>query len=66
MNAQKCPACQGPKRARLYVCGGCWYTLQPRARAALNRRDDRALDRLRELIDQLDRDVPLREVVITS
>jgi hypothetical protein len=66
MNPPKCPACQGPKRARLYVCGGCWYTLQPRARAALNRRDAFASVRLRELYEQLQRDVPLHEIAITS
>ncbi|MGH3382671.1 MAG: hypothetical protein ACRDP6_48880 [Actinoallomurus sp.] len=66
MNAPKCPACQGPKPARLYLCRGCWFTLQPRARAALNRRDDLAVTRLRELYDQIQRGIPLREVVITS
>lgn len=66
VNALRCPACRGAKPAKVYVCRGCWATLQPRARTALNRRDDRALQRLRELLDQLAADVPLYRVEITA
>lgn len=61
----KCPACQGPKRAQLYVCPGCWATLQPAARRALNRRDADAAARLIELHRQLHRGVPLHKIAIT-
>jgi len=66
MNPPKCPADGAAKPARMYLCPGCWYTLQPRARAALNRRDDLAVVRLRELYEQIQQGVPLREIEVTS
>ena len=65
-DAQECPACHEAKRANVYICGGCWATLQPAARRALNRRDDRALQRLRELLDQLAAGVPLYRIEIAA
>lgn len=61
-----CPACKNPKPARLYLCRGCWFTLQPGVRAALNRRDDHAVRRLSDLYEQIRTDVPLREIRITT
>jgi hypothetical protein len=59
------PTCTFPKKAGDYLCRGCWYTLTSAARRALSRRDDLAVRRLSELRDQLSKDVPLRQMVIT-
>lgn len=66
MNPPKCPACLGPKPPSLRICPGCRITLPARSRNALDRRDDHADDRVRELLDQLDRGVPLRLIELTS
>lgn len=65
MTTTKCPACQGPKPARMYLDRGCWFTLQPAARRALNRHDAKAATRLGELYRQIQDDVPLHEIAIT-
>lgn len=59
-----CRSCDGTKRAYEYLCNGCWWTLQPAARAALNRRDDSAFARLAELHRQLQDDTPLNRIEI--
>ena len=61
---QTCPSCRDPKPARLYLCRGCWYTLRPNVRAALNRRDALAARRLSQLLDQLRADVPLHQIEV--
>lgn len=60
----KCPSCKGPKTAAHYLCRGCWFSLTRPARAALNRRDNRAHIRLGDLYRQIQDGVPLAEVVI--
>jgi hypothetical protein len=65
MKPPKCPACGGDKPAPLYLDRGCWFTLQPAARTALNRRDALASQRLRELYRQLQDGVALHLIEIT-
>lgn len=65
MNPPKCPVDSAAKPARMYLCRGCWYTLRPAARRALNKRDMHATNRLRELYRQIHDDVPLHEIAIT-
>lgn len=66
MSALECPACRGRKTARMYLCQGCWFTLQPGARRALNQRGAVAVDRLTQLLDQIRAGVALREIEITT
>ncbi|MFF7142302.1 hypothetical protein ACFZB5_13770 [Streptomyces nodosus] len=49
-----------------YLCLGCWSTLPLAARRLLNRRDSRALARLRQLHTQLDAGTPLADIRITE
>jgi hypothetical protein len=65
LTAPPCPACEEPKPARLYLCGGCWVTLTRAARTALNRRDALASQRLRELYRQLQEGVALHLIEVT-
>lgn len=67
LNPPACPTpdCQKPKAAAQYLCRGCWFTLQPAARTALNRRDSLASQRLRELYRQLQAGVALHLIQIT-
>lgn len=60
-----CLACPQPRAPRAYLCPGCWWTLQPATRRALNRRDDRAGVRLLELRRQLTDGVRLADVTVT-
>ncbi|WP_262702010.1 MULTISPECIES: hypothetical protein [Streptomyces] len=60
-----CPSCRRPKGRGKYLCGACWFTLPQPARSALNRRDDHAMARLRELHSQLTGGVPLHEIQVT-
>ncbi|MEW2570472.1 hypothetical protein [Streptomyces sp. NPDC047070] len=60
-----CPADDRPRRTGQYLCPGCWFTLPAAARTALNRRDDQAVPRLQELLDQLGHGVPLDRIEIT-
>jgi len=59
-----CPACEGEKHDRQYLCRGCWWELPPAARRALNRRDNLAVRRLASLREQLNNGVPLAEISI--
>lgn len=65
MTAATCPACKGPKAPRQYLCSGCWFTLVPAARRALNQRGDHAAGRLSQLLDQLRAGTPLHRIEIT-
>ncbi|SEG44599.1 hypothetical protein SAMN04489712_105260 [Thermomonospora echinospora] len=56
------PNCGHRKQARQYLCRGCWATLPRHARTALSRRDDKAMRRLSELLDQVRDGVPLHQV----
>jgi hypothetical protein len=49
----------------MYLCGNCWSRLSAATRRALNRRDDRAVARLRDLHNQLDAGIPLEEIKVT-
>ncbi|MGA5496675.1 hypothetical protein ACPCSP_20170 [Streptomyces cinereoruber] len=61
-----CRGCRTPIPSRLYLCGDCWDQLPPVARRALNRRDDQATARLRQLYDHVDSGRPLAELEITA
>lgn len=65
MTARPCPACKGAKVPRQYLCSGCWFTLVPAARRALDRRDDHAVRRLSQLLEQLRAGTPLHRIEIT-
>lgn len=60
-----CVACDQPRRAGHYMCGSCWRALPAAARAALNKKDNLALERLRELLDQLRDGRTLAEIQVT-
>lgn len=60
-----CRVCRASKPARWYLCRDCWTQVPDPARRALNRRDDRALARLRELHAHIDNGLPLTQVEIT-
>ena len=62
-----CRGCPNGVRAPgKYLCRACWFALPDAARRLLNRRDDRAYARLRQLHTQLDQGVPLAEIRITA
>lgn len=61
-----CPACDGPKNGRHYLCDGCWWTLPRAARGPLLRRDALAVRRLSELLEQIRAGVPLHQITITT
>ncbi|WP_405924893.1 hypothetical protein [Streptomyces sp. NBC_00035] len=62
----RCPGCpSGVKGPGKYLCFGCWNTLPTAARRLLNRRDSRAMARLRELYDQITTGVPLHEIEVS-
>ncbi|MFF4292175.1 hypothetical protein ACFY0N_00795 [Streptomyces vinaceus] len=63
--ASPCRSCRHPKPVRWYLCGRCWEALPAAARRLLNRRDDRAPARLRELHAHIDSEQPLEELEIT-
>lgn len=65
-SALKCPACSKAKAPRMYLCRGCWFTLQPTARRALNQRGPVAVARLAELLKQIRAGVALHEIGITT
>lgn len=60
-----CPACGTPKPCRHYLCAPCWDQLPDPTRRALNRRDGKALTRLRQLHHHIDRGRPLANLEIT-
>ncbi|MEV0114651.1 hypothetical protein AB0H77_15565 [Streptomyces sp. NPDC050844] len=65
MPTTPCRSCRSPRPPRMYLCGNCWSQLPAAARRALNRKDSRAIARLRELHTQLDAGVPLSEIQVT-
>ncbi|MFD3844769.1 hypothetical protein ACFWVB_02615 [Streptomyces microflavus] len=62
--ASPCRACRTPKPVRWYLCGTCWAALPEAARRALNKRDGKALARLRALHAHIDSGRPLNELEI--
>lgn len=60
-----CRACATLIPSRLYLCRACWALLPAPTRAALSRRDNRALLRLRVLYAHIDRELPLADLEIT-
>jgi hypothetical protein len=60
-----CRSCRSPKPPRWYLCAACWSLIPERARRALNRRDGRALARLRELHAHIDRELPLADLEVS-
>ncbi|MFF3096749.1 MULTISPECIES: hypothetical protein [Streptomyces] len=63
--ATPCRSCQTPKPSRWYLCGPCWRALPLAARRALDKRDGKALARLRQLHAHIDSGRPLAELEIT-
>ncbi len=63
--ATTCPACQQTKTPRQYLCRGCWFTLQPATRTALNKRDDLAMRRLSDLYEALRQGTALHLIEIS-
>jgi hypothetical protein len=61
-----CPACTRTRAPGHYLCRPCWGGLNPDARSQLNRRDGAAIDRLRQLLDQIQSRVPLAHINITT
>lgn len=64
----ECPTngCTNRRAPRQYLCKGCWYTLHPTTRGRLNRRDQHATERLKELYRALHNNTPLREIRVSS
>ncbi|WP_119728359.1 hypothetical protein [Thermomonospora amylolytica] len=56
------PGCGRRKAAGHYLCTGCWWRLPRHARLALSRKDERAVRRLADLLDQIRMGVPLHKV----
>ncbi len=65
MSHLPCLKCRGPRRPGQYLCRADWYRIPSHTRQLLNRRDSKAMARLRELHDQLTADVPLAEIEVT-
>jgi hypothetical protein len=66
MTTTPCLGCRTrPKPPGQYLCRTCWSKIPGPARSALNRRDTRAMARLRELHNQLTADVPLGQIQVT-
>lgn len=67
MTATPCLGCRTrPKPPGQYLCRACWFKIPSASRRAFNLRDAKAMARLRELHDQLERGVPLAEIQVTS
>lgn len=62
----QCPNCEVGKTDRLYLCPSCWRGLSQKAQHSLLKRDRYAMDRLRQLYDQVHNDVPLSEIKVTA
>ncbi len=60
-----CPACKEAKAPRQYLCRGCWFTLQPATRTALNKRDGNAMRRLSDLYEALRQGTALHQIEVT-
>ena len=68
MDLTRCPTpgCASRKPwPRQYLCRGCWFTLQPATRRALNLHDAAAFRRLSDLLEQLRAGVALHQIQIT-
>ncbi|MGA5506850.1 hypothetical protein [Streptomyces umbrinus] len=65
MSYLPCLKCREPRRPGQYLCRADWYRLPSHTRQLLNRRDSKALARLRELHDQLTSGIPLAEIEVT-
>ncbi|MEV3895376.1 hypothetical protein [Streptomyces anulatus] len=63
--ATPCRSCRSPKPSYLYLCPPCWRALPQAARRALDKRDGKALARLRQLHAHIDSEQPLEELEIT-
>lgn len=59
-----CHSCGLSKEEDLYLCRACWFSLSRSARTRLNRRDTKALARLRQMRDQIAAGVPLGKVQV--
>jgi hypothetical protein len=60
-----CPACGRVKNPAHYLCSRCWYSLGPTTRKSLWRKDSLAAERLRELYQAIQRDIPLADIKVT-
>jgi hypothetical protein len=60
-----CPACNGERKPRTYLCANCWWLLKPWVRAALRRRDNLARVRLLQLRKRIADGIPLENLEVT-
>jgi len=60
-----CPCCGDAKAPRMYLCRGCWFTLPPATRTALNKHDDHAMRRLSDLHEALRQGTALHLIEIS-
>jgi hypothetical protein len=65
VTARACPGCPKQRDPGKYLCGDCWRALPAAARRLLRKRDRFAVERLRQLLDQLREGVPPHGVEIT-
>ncbi|MFJ4631578.1 hypothetical protein [Streptomyces sp. NPDC088847] len=61
-----CPSCDRSRGAGKYLCFACWSLLPARARISLKRRDELAVHRLRELLDQIHDGIPLDGIEVAA
>ena len=60
-----CLNCHASRAAGQYLCRNCWHKIPGTTRQNLNRRDAKAMHRLRELHNQLTAGVPLSDITVT-
>lgn len=60
-----CPCCPNVRQTGHYMCRNCWSALPADTRSRLNRRDDRAFARLRELHAAIATRTPLRAITVS-
>lgn len=59
------PGCDEAKATRMYLCRGCWFTLRPATRTALNKHDGIAMRRLSDLHEALRQGTALHLIEIS-
>jgi len=59
------PGCDEAKAPRQYLCPGCWVTLTPATRTALNKHDGIAMRRLSDLYEALRQGTALHQIEIS-
>lgn len=65
MRKPVCMGCNGERKKRQYLCDDCWWLLRPWVRSSLRKKDDLAMQRLRELFRQIGQARPLEDVEVS-